>query len=87
MSKGEFQPIEEARAGEQNGREWIEEAHDRAGGQGEEGGTGLSSTYWGKEVSLSIRGDCIESWVVAGVLFIILPYYRILYVVLVISLL
>lgn len=37
-------------------------------------------------MSCSIKGDCIESWVVAGVLSIILLYYRILYVVLVISL-
>lgn len=51
MSKGESQPIEEARGEKQNSREWTEEAHDRAGGQGEEGGAGLGSTYWGKEVS------------------------------------
>lgn len=37
-------------------------------------------------MSCSIKGDCIGSWVVAGVLSIILLYYRILYVVLVISL-
>lgn len=51
MSKGESQPMEEARAGEQNGREWTEDAHHGAGGQREEGGTGLGFMYWGKEVS------------------------------------
>lgn len=51
MIKGESQPIEEARAGEQNGREWTEEAHDGVRGQGEEGGAGFGFMYWGKEVS------------------------------------